>query len=185
MVPTNAPSLNPTLSQQAINRISRRTTSHRGRYDTSQTTMNRYLKRSLLLVGSFLCLIGTGYLLLSSSLTSRNVYKPTVTKPKIGSALADERSRNGVYTYSDDHLEVEITVSASRWSGKTILKSGFGFSFDQQSPICNMGIVTGLVHGNDLYDSTGKAVGRVSAGSLYTRVRRPGFPPRSIWTCYI
>ncbi|GAB2564388.1 hypothetical protein [Spirosoma aerophilum] len=76
-------------------------------------------------------------------------------------------SVNGVYSYTDDSAELEITVSDNHWSGKTIMKSGFGEAYDEQNAMRD----NGVVKEGYLYDDSGMVkIGSVSDGYLHTSV---------------
>lgn len=62
-----------------------------------------------------------------------------------------EKSINGVYLYSDNSAKSTITVSGSIWSGKLIIISGFGDSYDNSNAIYSNGIVKNGI----LYDDSG------------------------------
>ena len=78
-----------------------------------------------------------------------------------------EETINGIYTYSDNSFETEITVSGDRWYGKTMIVTGFGADYDRQ----NSQRDNGIVNGNDLYESSGMVkIGYVSGKSLTTSI---------------
>ena len=78
-----------------------------------------------------------------------------------------EETINGTYTYSDNSVELEITVSGDRWYGKTMMVTGFGSDYDSQ----NAQRDNGIVNGNDLYESSGMVkIGYVSGKSLTTSI---------------
>jgi hypothetical protein len=78
-----------------------------------------------------------------------------------------EETINGTYTYSDNSVELEITVSGDRWYGKTMIVTGFGSDYDSQ----NAQRDNGIVNGNDLYESSGMVkIGYVSGKSLTTSI---------------
>lgn len=77
--------------------------------------------------------------------------------------VQEEENINGTYTYSDNYVELEITISGNSWSGKTTMVTGFGSGYDSQ----NAKYDNGTVKGNDLYDNTGmKEIGYVSGDEL-------------------
>ncbi|MBC8197609.1 MAG: hypothetical protein H8E60_06960 [Candidatus Marinimicrobia bacterium] len=74
-----------------------------------------------------------------------------------------EETINGTYTYSDNSVELEITISEDSWYGKTMIVTGFGSEYDSQ----NAQYDNGTVNGNDLYDNSGMVkIGYVSGKSL-------------------
>lgn len=75
----------------------------------------------------------------------------------------EEETTDGVYRYSDSSVEAEVTVSGDTWYAVAIPISGFGEDYDQQNAM----IESGLVDGNDLYESSGMIkIGRISGTSL-------------------
>jgi hypothetical protein len=75
---------------------------------------------------------------------------------------------DGNYTYSDESAQLEITIVDGRWSGKTVMISGFGQDYDKQNMTKYDG---GVVKGNTLYDESGIAqLGSVEDGRLTTSV---------------
>ena len=78
-----------------------------------------------------------------------------------------EETINGTYTYSDNSVEFEITISGDSWYGKTMIVTGLGSDYDSQ----NAQRDNGIVNGNDLYESSGMVkIGYVSAKSLTTSI---------------
>jgi hypothetical protein len=74
---------------------------------------------------------------------------------------------SGTYTYSDNSVELEITITGDSWYGKTMIISGFGSDYDNQ----NVEYDNGTVSGNDLYDSSGIIkIGYVSGNSVTTSI---------------
>ena len=47
----------------------------------------------------------------------------------------------GVYSYSDSSIESIVNVSENTWSGKLIIKSGFGSSYDNSNASYSSGII--------------------------------------------
>ncbi len=73
---------------------------------------------------------------------------------------------NGTYTYSNNYVLNEITISGSSWYGKTMVVTGFGSSYDKNANYDN-----GTVKGNNLYESSGMIkIGYVSGKSLITSI---------------
>jgi len=62
-----------------------------------------------------------------------------------------EESINGTYTYSDNSVDIEITISGNRWYVKTMIVTGYGSDYDSQNALR----YNGIVNGNDLYDNSG------------------------------
>lgn len=78
-----------------------------------------------------------------------------------------EETINGTYTYSDNSVELEITISGDSWYGKTMIVTGLGSVYDSQ----NAQRDNGIVNGNDLYESSGMVkIGYVSGKSLTTSI---------------
>lgn len=82
-----------------------------------------------------------------------------------------EKSNNstidGTYTYSDNSVELEITISGDSWYKKTMIVTGFGSDYDGQNAQYN----NGTVNGNDLYESSGMVkIGYISGKSLTTSI---------------
>jgi len=78
-----------------------------------------------------------------------------------------EEKIDGTYTYSDNSVELEITISGDGWFGKTMIVTGFGSDYDSQ----NAQYDNGTVNGNDLYESSGMVkIGYVSGKSLTTSI---------------
>ena len=84
---------------------------------------------------------------------------------EINTEVSEAQSNEGTYTYEDSSASLEITVSGSTWSGKTVIKSGFGEAYDAE----NVEYQSGLVKGTDLYDDSGYAkIGYFDGSSLTT-----------------
>jgi hypothetical protein len=76
-------------------------------------------------------------------------------------------SIDGTYTYSDDSGAFEISIYGNQWSGKTLIKSGMGYEYDNQ----NAQYESGVVKDNNLYDSSGLSqIGYVSNGTISTTI---------------
>ena len=58
---------------------------------------------------------------------------------------------NGVYSYSDNSVKSNITVSGNRWSGELIIITGFGDSYDNS----NASYSSGIIKDGVLYDNSG------------------------------
>ena len=59
--------------------------------------------------------------------------------------------KNGVYLYVDNSVEIQIIISEDVWNGKTKIISGLGDEYDNS----NIEYESGIVKGNDLYESSG------------------------------
>lgn len=78
-----------------------------------------------------------------------------------------EKTIDGTYTYSDNSVDLEITISGDSWYGKTMIVTGFGSDYDSQ----NAEYDNGTVNGNDLYESSGMVkIGYISGKSLTTSI---------------
>jgi len=74
-----------------------------------------------------------------------------------------KNSVSGVYSYSDNSVKSTITVSSNRWSGKLVLETGFGSSYDNS----NASYSSGIVRDDILYDDSGYIeLGSVNGSSL-------------------
>ena len=62
-----------------------------------------------------------------------------------------QKSINEVYSYADSSAKSTITVSGSRWSGKLVIITGFGSSYDNSNAIYS----SGIVNEGKLYDDSG------------------------------
>ena len=72
---------------------------------------------------------------------------------------------DGVYRYVDNSVEAEVTVSGDRWSGKTMIISGFGRDHDLE----NAQYDNGIVRGKDLFESSGNLkIGFINGKNLTT-----------------
>jgi hypothetical protein len=88
------------------------------------------------------------------------------TNSKSTNTQVDE-TIDGTYTYSDNSVELEITISGDSWYGKTMIVTGFGSDYDSQ----NAQYDNGTVNGNDLYESSGMVeIGYISGKSLTTSI---------------
>jgi hypothetical protein len=77
----------------------------------------------------------------------------------------EEESINGLYSYEDNSAKLSIIVSGSSWTGKTIIVTGFGSEYDN----LNTQYDTGIMKGNDLFESSGMVkVGYIKGNSLIT-----------------
>ena len=76
-------------------------------------------------------------------------------------------NNEGTFKYEDGSAYLEISIYCSSWSGKTIVKTGFGDAYDSE----NTEYQNGIVKGNDLYDGSGYVkVGNVDGNSLTTSI---------------
>lgn len=88
------------------------------------------------------------------------------TNSKSTNTQVDE-TIDGTYTYSDNSVELEITIRGDSWYGKTMIVTGFGSDYDSQ----NAQYDNGSVNGNDLYESSGMVeIGYISGKSLTTSI---------------
>lgn len=95
----------------------------------------------------------------SSSETSTNIN--TATKSK--KSTIQTQSVNGVYKYSDSSVKSTVNVSSKSWTGKLVIVTGFGDSYDNSNASYSNGIVTN----GKLYDSSGYVqIGSVNGRSL-------------------
>ena len=63
----------------------------------------------------------------------------------------ESSSVNGVYTYDGNDATSRVTVSSNSWSGKVIIKTGFGEDYDNSSASYS----NGKVKDGKLYDESG------------------------------
>jgi hypothetical protein len=85
----------------------------------------------------------------------------------IDKEASKNNSPSGIYTFSDNSAELEITVSGETWSGKTKIISGLGNDYDNQ----NIKYDNGAVKGNELYESSGMVkIGEIDGNSLTTSI---------------
>ena len=74
-----------------------------------------------------------------------------------------QKSLSGVYSYSDSSVKSTISVSGSRWSGKLVIITGFGSSYDNS----NASYSSGIVKDGKLFDDSGYIeLGSVDGTSL-------------------
>lgn len=96
-----------------------------------------------------------------SATTSESSTDETKTESKA------ETTPDGIYSYTDNSAELQITVSGNRWMGKTVIVSGFGAEYDNQ----NAQYDNGIVNGTDLYESSGNIkIGYIDGNSLVANV---------------
>lgn len=62
-----------------------------------------------------------------------------------------QKSINGVYSYSDNSVKSIVTISENRWRAKLIIISGFGDSYDNS----NASYSSGIMKDGVLYDDSG------------------------------
>ena len=62
-----------------------------------------------------------------------------------------QKSINGVYSYSDNSVKSIVTISENRWRAKLIITSGFGDSYDNS----NASFSSGIIKDSILYDDSG------------------------------
>jgi hypothetical protein len=74
---------------------------------------------------------------------------------------------DGTYRYSDSSTELSISIYGTSWYGKTTIKSGYGQEYDSQNAQSD----SGIIKGNDLYDSSGMVkIGYVDGRNLTTSI---------------
>jgi hypothetical protein len=72
-------------------------------------------------------------------------------------------SNNGTYSYLDNSVELEITISGDYWSSKTKIITGAGSVYDNE----NTQYENGILKGDDIYEGHGIVeVGYVSGNNL-------------------
>jgi len=80
---------------------------------------------------------------------------------------SSEASIDGIYRYNDNSAELSISISGTSWYGTTTIKSGYGQEYDSQNKQSD----SGIIKGNDLYDSAGMVkIGYVSGRNLTTSI---------------
>jgi hypothetical protein len=123
-----------------------------------------YMKKILILSAILIGLLTT----VSCKKESGASSQPGSSTTEINAEAQEQQeapSNEGTYTYEDSSAVLEITVSGATWSGKTVIKSGFGAAYDAE----NAEYESGLVKGSDLYDDSGYAkIGYVDGNSLTT-----------------
>lgn len=78
-----------------------------------------------------------------------------------------ESSPDGRYTYHDNSVDIQISISGDSWSGKTKIISGLGDEYDNE----NIEYESGVVRGSALYDPSGFAeIGKVDGTNLRTTI---------------
>lgn len=72
---------------------------------------------------------------------------------------------NGIYSYEGREISLEITINGDSWYGKTMIITGFGSEYDNQQAKYE----SGIIRGNDLYESRGVVkIGYVRGNNLTT-----------------
>jgi hypothetical protein len=80
---------------------------------------------------------------------------------------SQNQSPDGIYVYSDNSVNIRISISGNRWRGKTMIISGFGADNDNQ----NAQYDNGVVNGTTLFDASGYVeIGHVNGRSLTTTI---------------
>jgi hypothetical protein len=80
---------------------------------------------------------------------------------------SQNQSSDGIYVYSDNSVNIRISISGNRWRGKTMIISGFGADNDNQ----NAQYDNGVVNGTTLFDASGYVeIGHVNGRSLTTTI---------------
>lgn len=95
----------------------------------------------------------------------------TNSTDKSSSAASENADReiqqniNGVYTFKDESVVVQIVINGDSWTGKTTIITGMGDDYDKPE------YESGVVNGNDLYESTGLVkIGYVNGRNLTTTI---------------
>jgi len=84
-----------------------------------------------------------------------------VNEPKV----EKEISVDGTYSYNDESVKMSITINGDSWIGKTTIISGLGDEYDKPE------YQSGIVNGQDLYESSGMAkIGYVNGRNLTTSI---------------
>ena len=70
---------------------------------------------------------------------------------------------DGLYSFIDNSVQLEVRINGNSWSQKTIIVTGLGSDYDLQ----NAKYYNGIVKGTILYDDSGFVqVGTISANSV-------------------
>ena len=78
-----------------------------------------------------------------------------------------QKSLNGVYSYSDNSVKSIVTISENRWRAKLIIISGFGDSYDNS----NASYSSGIMKDGVLYDDSGYIeLGSADGNSLFIQI---------------
>ena len=78
-----------------------------------------------------------------------------------------QKSVNGVYSYSDNSVKSIVTVSGNRWNSKLVIISGFGDSYDNS----NASYSSGIMKDGLLYDDSGYfKLGSIDGTSLTIQI---------------
>jgi hypothetical protein len=76
-----------------------------------------------------------------------------------------QENADGIYSYKDESISLQITISGNTWLGKTVIITGMGSENDDVT------YESGIVKGNTLYESSGYVeIGNVSGRSLTTSI---------------
>jgi hypothetical protein len=97
--------------------------------------------------------------------TSSNQNNQDKNSSEINSS--QNQSPDGIYTFSDNSVNIRISISGNRWRGKTAIISGFGADNDNQ----NAQYDNGVVNGTTLFDASGYVeIGHVNGRYLTTSI---------------
>jgi len=108
--------------------------------------MKKLLALNTLLICAF------AFIIISCDNNSNN----QTSKPK-------SESINGLYSFSDNSVQLEVRINGNSWSQKTIIVTGLGSDYDLQ----NAKYYNGIVKGTILYDDSGYVqIGSINANSL-------------------
>ena len=89
------------------------------------------------------------------------------SETEINATNSETQSFDGIYSYDDSSASLKITISGASWTGKTLIKTGYGDSYDAE----NAEFQSGIVKGTDLYDDSGYAkIGFLNGTSLTTTI---------------
>lgn len=94
-----------------------------------------------------------------------NFYKDDDKPTNISNSQTEQVNLNGTYSYKDDSVNLNLTISGNVWSSKATIISGFGKEYDND----NSQYDSGVINGNDLYEKSGMVkIGYVSNKSVIT-----------------
>jgi len=80
-----------------------------------------------------------------------------------------ETSIDGIYSYEDREVYLEIVINGDSWNGKTMIITGFGSEYDNQKSTYE----SGTISGNDLYESRGIVkIGYIKGNAITTSMGR-------------
>jgi len=118
----------------------------------------------------------------SNAITCRNNSEPIITLNRLDNQQINNsnqlnnstinesnkfQSVDGTYTFSDNSVNIRISVNGNSWSGKTVIISGFGSDNDNQ----NAQYDNGVVNGSSLFDASGLVeIGHINGRYLTTTI---------------